>query len=591
MFVLASTVRTARHEQTSNLKQKMAMLDAIRKMSLRARLGVLAAVALAALLIALFVAWRLARTTETFALRQADSSLHAAARDLARAVRAHPSGYQTIEEAASTPEGPPAPHAQGPRERPLPPHVITLFAAYADPLSRLTAITLHRFAEMGGGFYRSTDGALIGRAFPANAGTGSNTVFASELTDMIRALAQQASETGAPATRTIQTGSDRIMVVAYPAQAEGSEFDNVSDRADVSSSSAIAAAWTMQRLSNISGVSDKANLAALALLILSIIAVSGLALVTVRELRSGVSGIEHGLTALTNDLSQHIAPPPTPELARITGAVNQLAETLRANLARQSELERDLRRSERLSALGRLTAGVAHEVRNPLAAIKLKIQIARRAKNAPDKLDDTFRVITEEIDRLDALVRRLLEFGRTQPVTPSELDLCELVRSRATLFYDVAERADVKIEIRLSPDVLPVKGDAERLSQVLDNLIRNALEAMPDGGRLLISCEAAANANEEGSAATRLTVEDTGHGIPAEDRERIFEPFFTGRESGTGLGLAIAREIIEAHGGHINFVSREQQGALFLIELPMTAKVEDNQESNQGAGFKSRGAL
>jgi signal transduction histidine kinase len=562
------------------------MLDVIRKMSLRTRLGVLAAFAFVALLVALFVAWRLARATETFALRQADSSLHTAARDLARAVTAHPSGYQSIKEAA--PERTAEQRDKGRRIRPLPPHVRTLFAAYADPLSRLTAITLHRFPEMAGGFYRATNGALVGYAFPTSAATGGQMIFPSDVADAIRTLAKQANETEASATRTIQIGSDRIIIVAYPARADSLEVD-VSSAADAGSSSSIAAVWTMQRLSNLSGVSDKANWAALAALILSIIAVSGLAIVTVRDLRSGVSGIEQGLTGLTDDLSQQITPPRTPELARIVSAINQLAATLRVNLARQSELEHDLRRSERLSALGRLTAGVAHEVRNPLAAIKLKVQMARRAGNAPARLDDTFRVITEEIDRLDALVRRLLEFGRTQPLEQSNLDLCELVRHRAALFKDTAERAGVKIELRAPAEAVMVEGDRERLAQVLDNLIRNALSAMPDGGRLALGCQAATT--EDGLALARLTVEDTGLGIPPEDHERIFEPFFTSSETGTGLGLSIAREIVEAHGGQLNFVSRASAGALFLMELPQRVRAEDDKQFHQSSTVKSEDAL
>jgi signal transduction histidine kinase len=563
----------------------MAMIDAIRKMSLRTRLGVLVAFALLSLLVAVFVAWRLARATETFALRQTDASLHAAARDLVRAVHAHPSGYRTIEE-ATTPSGrPAASRNKNGRERPLPPHVQRLFGAYANPLSRLTAITLHRFPEISGGFYHE-DGSLTGYAFPANAGTGSDRVIPTDMADAIRTLAKQADETGAPATRTIQTGSDRIIIVAYPARADSIEVDAVSSQADVDPSNAIAAAWAMQRLSNLAGISDWANLAALIVLLLSIVAVSGLALVTVRDLRSGVSGIEQGLTGLTDDLSQQITPPRTPELARIGAAINQLADTLRVNLARQSELENDLRRSERLSALGRLIAGVAHEVRNPLAAIKLKAQMARRARNAPDKLDDTFRVITEEIDRLDGLVRRLLEFGRTQPLQQQPLDLGELVRRRTALFHDVAERAGVRIEIQVSTDAVIIEGDDERLAQVLDNLIQNALSAMPDGGRLTISCQAVAS--EDGLAMARLTVEDTGRGIPAEDHERIFEPFFTGRETGTGLGLAIARELVEAHGGKISFMKREGRGALFLIELPQRIETEKDKQSAKPPEIESR---
>jgi signal transduction histidine kinase len=577
----------ARHEQTTSAEQKMTMLEAIRKMSLRARLAMLASFALVALMIALFIAWRLARATEAFALRQADSSLHTAARDLARAVHTHPSGYQTIEEAAATPDRPAAPRIRdkGRRERPLRPHVKTLFAAYADPLSRLTAITLHRFPDAAGGFYRATDGALVGHAFPANAGAGNNMELTSDMAEMIRSLASQANETEAPVTRTVAAGSDRIIVVAYPVPADRLGLDDGSSQEDGGLSSPIAAAWTMQRLSNLAGVSDKANLAALAVLILSIIAVSGLALTTVRDLRSGVSGIEKGLTGLTNDLSKQITPPQTPELAHITEAINQLAETLRVNLARQSELEHDLRRSERLSALGRLVAGVAHEVRNPLAAIKLKVQMARRDNNAPQKLDDTFRVITEEIDRLDALVRRLLEFGRTQSLEQSNVDLGELVQRRAALFRDVAENAGVKIEILVSPDPVMVEGDKERLAQVLDNLIQNALSAMPDGGRLAINCQLVTT--DDGLTVAHLAVEDTGGGIHPEDHERIFEPFFSRRETGTGLGLAIARAIVEAHGGHINFVSRATGGASFLIELPRQVQAESKKYFDQQSGIES----
>jgi signal transduction histidine kinase len=576
-----------RHKQMLNPKQKMTMIDLIRRMSLRTRLALLAAFALVALLVVFFVAWRLARATETFTLRQADTSLHAAARDLARAVAAHPSGYLTIEEAAAQPDRPGATRDKGTRQRPLPPHVKKMFAAYADPLSRLTAITLHRYPDAAGGFYRFTEGALVGHAFPAAAGTGNDLAFAPDVAEVLRALSKQANETGASASRTIQTGSDRIIVVAYPVQADISEFDNFSADANGNLTSPIAAAWTMQRLSNLAGVSDKVNLAALAVLILSIIAVTGLALVTVRDLRSGVAGIEEGLTGLTNDLNRQITPPPAPELSRITVAINHLANTLCVNLARQSELEHELRRSERLSALGRLTAGVAHEVRNPLAAIKLKVQMARRAKNSPDKLDDAFRVVTEEIDRLDGLVRRLLEFGRTQPLEQNELDLRELVQRRAAFFNDVAERAEVKIETQVSPDVVIVEGDRERLAQVLDNLIQNSLSAMPEGGRLTISCHPVIT--EDGKAVAHLIVEDTGRGIPPEDHERIFEPFYTARESGTGLGLAIAREIIEAHSGCINFVSGTAPGALFLIELPQSAQAKSNKQFEGPPGEGSGG--
>jgi signal transduction histidine kinase len=547
------------------------MLDAIKKVSLRTRLAMLAAFALIALLIALFVAWRLARATETFAIRQADASLHSAARDLARALQAHPNGYQTLEELTSSTRDPRegtrdgGAREEGRRGRSRSQQAERLFAAYADPLARLTAITLSRYPETAGGFYRVTDNALVGYASPDDAGTSNNSEVGTDLAGVIRKLASQAVETGTATSSTIQAGSDRIIVVAYPTQADDIADEGLASQIN-DGSNGIAAAWTIQRLSNLSGVSEGANLAALIALALSIIAVSGLALTTVIDLRRGVISIEYGLAGMKTELDRQITLPRTPELARIAAAINQLAAELRANIERQRELEHDLRQSERLSALGRLVAGVAHEVRNPLASMKLKIQMARRVKNAPDKLDDTFRVVTEEIDRLDALVRRLLELGRKPVLERKEFDLCELARHRATLLSELAERSGVEIVINDSHEKIAIEGDEDRLSQVMDNLMQNALEAMPDGGKLTVTCETLPDRNS--STLARLVIEDTGHGIAPEERDHIFEPFYTGRDEGTGLGLAIAREIIEAHGGRITFESHMGGGTRFLIELP-----------------------
>jgi signal transduction histidine kinase len=554
-------------EHTTHQTSEAIMVNTIRKVSLRTRLVMLAAFAIVALVVALFVAWRLARATESFALRQADSSIHAAARDLAREFQDYPDGYQTLDQAKAA-DGPPRPSAKDDdrRARPAPPHVATLFAAYADPLTRLTAITLHRFPEVAGGFYRPAGDTLVASAFSGDSAASANEQPSADVVTVIRKLASQAVATGRPASQTIQAGSDRILVVAYPTQSDDRELPAATNARGANGANDIAAAWAVQRLSHLAGASDRANLAALVALALSILAVSGLALITVRDLRSGVAGIEAGLVELKDDLNGRIPTPRTTELARIASAVNELANTLRANLARQAELEQELRRSERLSALGRVVAGVAHEVRNPLAAIKLKIQLARRADYAPDKLDSTFRVVGEEIDRLDSLVRRLLELGRNQTIERGAVDLCKLVRLRAALFSDLAGRSGVEIVIDAANEEIIIEGDGNRLAQVLDNLMQNALDAMPDGGHLTIACRTVTNGP---SPVALLSFEDTGHGIRPADQEHIFEPFHTGRDAGTGLGLAIARAIIDEHGGRISFVSDADSGASFLIELPL----------------------
>lgn len=537
------------------------MFNPIKNLSLRVRLALLAGFAIIALLVALFVAWRLVRATETFALRQADASVRAAARDLAREIQAHPAGYRTIDEASTAADDRrPGPRAHGPgdnarRGGPLPQHIPELFAVYSDPLARLTAITLHRSPDVAGGFYRpgvsGQPAALAGYANAREGGADPGGQVPHDVADALRDLCLQAAQSGATATRTVQIGADKVLISAVP----------VEQPPEGGTPNGISAAWAMQRVSNLSGVSDRANLAALLALGLCIMAVSGLALITVRDLRSGVAGIEAGLTGLKSDLGRPIPTPQTAELARIAGAVNELAATLQVNLERQSELEHELGTRERLAALGRVVAGVAHEVRNPLAAIKLKVQLAQRS-SSPEKLDDTFRVVTEEIDRLDTLVRKLLELGRNQTMIREPVDLNSLINGRVALFADLATRSGVEIVLDQPLRPLKITGDADRLAQVLDNLIQNAIEAMPAGGRLKIK----ANTN---TRTALIIVQDNGRGIPAEQQEHIFEPFQTGRDTGTGLGLAIARAIVEEHGGSISFVSPDSGGTTFTLEFPL----------------------
>lgn len=525
------------------------MLKVLRRMSLRTRLALLAAFAILALVVALFVAWRLTRATETFALRQADSSVRAAARDLARELQQHPNGYQTTQDAMQKPgPGQDRPRDSDKRQR-VPPHIESAFAENSDPLVRLTTITLHPFPDVEGGFYSPSDGEFFGYYSQQESGTRSRASVSSDLIEAVKTLAGQVTATGAPATSTIQVGRDHILLSAYPSRTDTP-----------------AIAWAMQRLSQLSGVSDWPNIVALIALAFSIIAVSGLALITVRDLRSGVTGIETGLSSLKTDLNRQLPAPDTEELARIAAAINELANTLQANIERQTELERALRRSERLSALGRVVAGVAHEVRNPLSAIKLKVQLAGRSSYPPEKLAETFEVIKAEIDRLDLLVRRLLELGDQQASEKLPVDLGELINQRVAWFKDLGARAGVQIAIADIPERLMIEGDRDRLGQVMDNIIQNAIEAMPEGGELTINCTRSQPA--EGSSRIRISFDDTGPGISAAAQEHIFEPFFTGRDSGTGLGLAIARSIVEEHGGSIVFANRDGRGASFVVELP-----------------------
>jgi signal transduction histidine kinase len=247
-----------------------------------------------------------------------------------------------------------------------------------------------------------------------------------------------------------------------------------------------------------------------------------------------------------------------------------LAVLLTANLGRtlvrerrqRERLREELRRAEHLAALGKLLAGVAHEVRNPLAGIRSTVQLWLRLPDlarTPESLD----AVIQSVDRLSELVSRLLYFARTGADEPRPVDLNSVVRDTLELLRAQAAAQGVTLEADLAPELPFVSGSDPALRQVVLNLATNALQAMPRGGRLL--CR---TASVSGGQGVELRVADTGPGVAPEARAHLFEPFFTTRPEGTGLGLALCREIVLQHGGAIELVPGEGPGATFRVVLP-----------------------
>lgn len=235
--------------------------------------------------------------------------------------------------------------------------------------------------------------------------------------------------------------------------------------------------------------------------------------------------------------------------------------TARRQRREREALLEELRRSERLASLGKLLAGVAHEVRNPLAAIRSTAQLAERGVS----LDaESARDLIDEVDRLDALVSRLLQFSRTHQDTLRPGSLNDVVADAARLVRSTAEEQGVQIELDLDESMPQALISAPALLQVLRNLLSNALQVMPAGGRLVLTTR-----HDAAASQVVLRVADTGPGISKEVANEIFEPFFTTRPMGTGLGLSIAREIVLAHRGSLNAEnSRDTRGAVFTLRLP-----------------------
>ncbi len=230
----------------------------------------------------------------------------------------------------------------------------------------------------------------------------------------------------------------------------------------------------------------------------------------------------------------------------------------------QQERLEDLYRADRLATIGQLTASIAHEVGNPLTAIRSTVQYLQGSIDEEDPNHDLVQTVLVEVDRIRQTIDSMLDMTRHRPFELSEFDLAELLQQTLHLVEAKARKQSVSFEQRLYPS-LRTEADANLLRQVFLNLILNALQAMPKGGRI----EVASAIDPEGAAFVQVLITDDGPGIPAQDMPRVFERFFTTRRDGTGLGLAICREIIQRHQGTISLESEEGAGTTVMVRLPI----------------------
>ncbi|MBI5386202.1 MAG: response regulator [Verrucomicrobia bacterium] len=236
-------------------------------------------------------------------------------------------------------------------------------------------------------------------------------------------------------------------------------------------------------------------------------------------------------------------------------------------LTERVRLEQQLRQSEKLSALGQMISGIAHELNNPLAVIKGYLDLILTRHRLPDGTRSDLEKVAHESSRAAKLVRNFLSFAREQPAQRTEVNINQVVERVAELRKFDLRSANVEMEVRLSPDVPLTLADADQVQQVLVNLVNNALQAMtPQAwpGRLRLS-------TERFNGLIRVAVEDSGPGVPKQLESKIFEPFFTTKEvgKGTGLGLSIAHSIMSEHNGRIYYQPSVLGGAGFIIEFPV----------------------
>jgi PAS domain S-box-containing protein len=250
---------------------------------------------------------------------------------------------------------------------------------------------------------------------------------------------------------------------------------------------------------------------------------------------------------------------------RIEGAIVHMED-----ITEKRRKEAQLRRAESLASLTTLAAGVAHEIKNPLGSLSIHIQLIRKALHGKNEVEIPFLerhlgVVDEEIDRLNKIVVDFLFAVRPMDVQLREADPGELVAGIAEFIKPEAERAGVMVELRLAEGLPRVALDDRLMKQAVLNLVKNALAAMPGGGKLRLTAE---RVEDE----VRIAVEDSGVGISEADLPKIFEPYFTTKENGTGLGLTITFKIVREHDGEIMVTSHPGQGSAFIINLPIPQK-------------------
>lgn len=270
------------------------------------------------------------------------------------------------------------------------------------------------------------------------------------------------------------------------------------------------------------------------------------------------------------------------EIGRLADAFNQMTEKLRE----RQELEARLLAAEKRAEIGHLASGLAHEIKNPLNALSLGLDVLRR-RHQPENEEGarayTARIGTlrEEIDRLSTLINNFLTYGRPLSLTRAPIDLAALVEATASDLAETAERVGVTIDTEVDRPFPSVDADGSLVKSAVWNLIQNAVQAMErTGGRLHVLVR---RVDDNGLSRAEVAVEDEGPGVAEADLPQVFEPYFSRKDGGIGLGLAMVKRIAEEHGGSVGATNRPGAGASFRIILPLAVPAGGGTEGNLAA--------
>ena len=279
------------------------------------------------------------------------------------------------------------------------------------------------------------------------------------------------------------------------------------------------------------------------------------------------------------DLSARVQRMARSEIGQLQSTFNQMVGSLSQREARQrEESEAKLLHSERQASVGRLAAGVAHEINNPLTGTLTFTHLLLRRKDLPEDAQRDLEVIARSTERVRDIVRGLLDFSRQTQLKPEPLDINALIKHTLSLVENQALLKGIELRQELGQGLKVCTLDRSQMQSVVLNIVLNAIDATERGGSITVGTSASVATDpsgEDGIAreGIQIVVSDTGCGIPPEDMPRLFEPFFTTKEvgKGTGMGLSVSRGIVEKHGGAIRVTSTVGRGSTFVIWLPVDA--------------------
>jgi two-component system nitrogen regulation sensor histidine kinase GlnL len=265
----------------------------------------------------------------------------------------------------------------------------------------------------------------------------------------------------------------------------------------------------------------------------------------------------------------------TAPLAGRSGAVEAAVAVVR-DVTRLRQLEMEVRRGETLAAAGQIAMGLAHEIRNPLGAIRGAVQLLKRELGDEARWAEYTDMLLKEVDRVNRIIEMLLDLGRPVTLRVAPLNVHQLLERVALMSEEMAAQRGVEILRRYDPSLPPILADEDHILQVFHNLVRNAIEAMPGGGRLTLVTRlsmdplfAKVDLGQGLRSMAEVQVMDEGEGIPEATRARLFTPFFTTKDRGLGLGLALCHRIVEEHKGAIQIATEPRKGTTVSCFLPI----------------------